>query len=41
MNAKTIPSDDISTQLETLLNDGIVGLKGAFTPEWGTRCAKT
>jgi hypothetical protein len=34
MNEKTIPSDDVSTQLETLLNDGIIGLKGAFTPEW-------
>ncbi len=34
MNAHAQFDYDISAQLKTLEEDGIIGLKGAFTPEW-------
>ena len=34
MNAHAQFDYDISAQLKTLAEDGIIGLKGAFTPEW-------
>jgi hypothetical protein len=34
MNAHPKFDYDISAQLKTLADDGIIGLKGAFTPEW-------
>jgi len=34
MNTHVKPEYDISDQLKTLTADGIIGLKGAFTPEW-------
>jgi len=34
MNTHIKPEYDVSDQLKTLAADGIIGLKGAFTPEW-------